>query len=176
MQINRLKLYAGKDDVFNVVIETPRSSRNKYAFDPETELFELKKVLPMGMTFPFDFGFFPSTISDDGDPLDVLILMDEPAFCGCKVEVRLLGTIEAVQYEKDKKERNDRLLAVAVNSKQHQRLSSIKDIEKKDLEEITYFFTSYNKLSGRKFEVINYGGPKTAIKSVKAAHEKFTRK
>jgi inorganic pyrophosphatase len=63
-----------------VVVETPKGSRNKYAFDPDNRVFELKKVLPAGMALPYDFGFLPSTKGGDGDPLDVLVLMDEPAF------------------------------------------------------------------------------------------------
>jgi inorganic pyrophosphatase len=65
-----------------VIIETPKGSRNKYAFDPKQRVFELKTVLPAGMFFPYDFGFIPSTVADDGDPIDVLVLMDEPAFPG----------------------------------------------------------------------------------------------
>jgi inorganic pyrophosphatase len=63
-----------------IVIETPKGSRNKYAFDGQENAFTLKKVLPAGMSFPYDFGFVPSTLAEDGDPLDVLVLMDEPAF------------------------------------------------------------------------------------------------
>src|SRR2546421_8211911 len=96
-----------------VVIETPKGSRSKYAFDPDQRAFKLKKVLPEGMVFPHDFGFIPSTEAEDGDPLDVLLLMDQPAFPGCLVEARLIGVIEGEQSEDGKKERNDRLLAVA---------------------------------------------------------------
>ena len=79
----------------NVVSETPKGCRNKYAFEPDLGLFVLKKVLPAGSVFPFDFGFVPSTKGEDGDPLDILVLMDEPAFCGCLVPSRLVGLIEA---------------------------------------------------------------------------------
>src|SRR5438477_12951430 len=74
-----------------VVIETPKGCRNKYAFDPEERIFSLKKVLPAGMSFPYDFGFIPSTISGDEDPLDALVLMDEPAFPGCRLKCRIVG-------------------------------------------------------------------------------------
>src|SRR3954463_445459 len=80
----RLKPFdSGDEQLLRVVIETPKGSRNKFAFDPKEHIFELKKVLPAGMTFPYDFGFVPSTEADDGDPVDVLVLMDEPAFAGC---------------------------------------------------------------------------------------------
>src|SRR5487761_874070 len=95
-----------------VVIETPKGSRNKYAFNTEDRVFELKKVLPAGMTFPYDFGFVPSTKADDGDPVDVLVLMDEPAFPGCLLKCRLIGVIEGEQGKKKESERNDRIVAI----------------------------------------------------------------
>ena len=78
----------------HVIIETPKGSRNKYAFDPQQKVFLLKRVLPAGMTFPYDFGFVPSTKAEDGDPTDVLVLMDEPAFPGCLLKCRIVGIIE----------------------------------------------------------------------------------
>src|ERR1700751_3300977 len=97
-----------------VVIETPKGSRNKYAFDPEKKIFKLKRVLPAGMAFPYDFGFIPSTKADDGDPVDVLVLMDEPAFPGCLLQCRVIGAIEGEQSDKkgNDKVRNDRIVAI----------------------------------------------------------------
>jgi inorganic pyrophosphatase len=90
--------------MLRVVIETPKGSRNKFAFDPKQYIFELKKVLPAGMTFPCDFGFVPSTEAEDGDPIDILVMMDEPAFRGCVLTCRPIGVIEGKQH--DKKERS----------------------------------------------------------------------
>src|SRR4030088_514114 len=110
---SRLKPVDPKDDeIIKVVIETPKGSRNKYAFDEDEKAFRLKKVLPAGMAFPYDFGFVPSTEAEDGDPLDVLVLMDEPAFPGCALTCRPIGVIEGEQGEKKDKERNDRIVAV----------------------------------------------------------------
>jgi len=81
----KLKPLVKDDGIVQVIIETPANSRNKFAFDPEQGIFALKKVLPAGMVFPYDFGFLPRTIAPDGDPIDVLLLMDEPAFPGCAV-------------------------------------------------------------------------------------------
>src|SRR3569833_4517481 len=103
-------------DILNAVIETARGCRNKFKYDPELRLFRLAHVLPAGAVFPFDFGFVPSTRGGDGDPLDVLVLMDEPAFPGCLIAARLLGAIEAEQGDEKKMERNDRLIAVAAES------------------------------------------------------------
>src|SRR5215204_3172003 len=113
------------------IIETPKGCRNKFHYDLEARLFMLGRPLPEGMMFPFDFGFIPSTLGEDGDPLDILVLMDEPAHVGCLVEVRIIGIIEAKQTEEGKTERNDRLIGVAVQSYDHERLKSITDVSTK---------------------------------------------
>src|SRR2546429_8363577 len=111
--LSRLNPLDSKDkQILRVVIETPKGSRNKFAFDPDEHIFELKKVLPTGMTFPYDFGFVPSTKADDGDPIDVLVLMDEPAFPGCVLSCRPIGVIEGEQSDNKNKGRNDRIVAV----------------------------------------------------------------
>src|ERR1700745_2256355 len=88
------------EETIHVIIETPKGCRNKYAFDQDDRIFALKKVLPAGMSFPYDFGFIPSTRAEDGDPMDVLVLMDEPAFPGCLVKCRPVGVIEGEQGKK----------------------------------------------------------------------------
>ena len=100
------------DGIIQVIIETPKGSRNNFAFDGEQNIFTVKAVLPAGMSFPYDFGFLPRTLAPDGDPIDVLLLMDEPAFPGIAVRARLIGIIEGEQTD-GKKIRNDRLIAVA---------------------------------------------------------------
>src|SRR5579872_5124757 len=102
------------ENKLQVIIETPKGSRNKYAFDPKQSVFALKKVLPAGMSFPYDFGFIPSTKAEDGDPTDVLVLMDEPAFPGCLLKCRIVGIIEGEQGKKKGAERNDRIVAIEV--------------------------------------------------------------
>src|SRR4051812_22835109 len=93
-----------------VVVDTPKGSRNKYKYDPERGVWRLGKALPLGAAFPFDFGFIPSTKGEDGDPIDALVIMDEPAFPGCVVSARLIGVIEAAQTENGKTVRNDRFV------------------------------------------------------------------
>src|SRR3954454_21727082 len=110
---NLESLAAFDGDNLTVIIETPKGSQNKYTYEPRLGAFILGGVLPAGAVFPFDFGFVPSTLAEDGDPLDVLVLMDGPAFTGCIVQCRPLGVIEAEQTEDGKKVRNDRLIAVA---------------------------------------------------------------
>jgi inorganic pyrophosphatase len=154
--------------ICRAIIETPKSYRNKFDYDPASGLFMLAGLLPEGMMFPFDFGFIPSTLGDDGDPVDILVLMDAPAHVGCLIEVRLIGVIEAQQTEDGKTERNDRLLGVAVHSYNHEDLRTIKDLSKTLRSQIEEFFVSYNKQRGKKFRVTGTGGPKKAVKVLQA--------
>jgi inorganic pyrophosphatase len=147
----------------HVVVETPKGSRNKVAFDPALGAFKLKGVLPEGHSFPYDFGFVPSTQAEDGDPLDVLLLLDAPTFPGCVVEARLLGAFEIEQQEKDGQTvRNDRLLAVAANSREHKGLHSFDDLSNELLHEIEHFFISYNQVKGQTLSVLRRVGPERA--------------
>src|SRR6202021_376082 len=120
--------------LLRVVIETPKGSRNKFALNQEQHIFELTKVLPAGMAFPYDFGFVPSTEADDGDPVDVLVLMDEPAFPGCVLTCRPIGVIEGEQIEKKDKNknkgkvRNDRIVAVEQDAHSWADIRNIDDL------------------------------------------------
>src|SRR5579872_6969192 len=127
--LSQLAPFANTGDL-RVVVETPRGSRNKYSYDPECDCMQLSTVLPEGMVFPYDFGFIPSTLGEDGDPLDILILMDAPAHVGCLIEVRVIGIIQAEQSQGSKTETNDRLLGVAIHSYDHEDLESIDDLSK----------------------------------------------
>src|SRR5438876_10334707 len=98
-----------------------------------------------GMMFPYDFGFIPSTLGEDGDPLDILVLMDAPAHVGCLIEVRVIGVIKAEQIDRGKTKSNDRLLGVAVHSYDHEDLETINDVSKTLLDQLEEFFISYNK-------------------------------
>src|SRR3979490_3120840 len=133
------------------IIETPKGSRNKYAFDPEQRVFQLKKVLPAGMAFPYDFGFIPSTKAEDGDPVDVLVLMDEPAFPGVLLKCRVVGIIEGEQGKKKNKERNDRIVAVEDGNHGYSHVKHVDDLGKKFVEEIEEFFVNYHELTGKKY-------------------------
>jgi len=153
--------------LLTVVVETPKGSRNKYAFDPEQKVFELKKVLPEGMSFPYDFGFVPSTQADDGDPLDVLVLMDEPAFPGCVLKCRPIGIIEGEQGGKKKSERNDRIIAVEHANHSFADIKTLDDLGKQFCRELEGFFVNYHKLSGKEYRVIGRKGPAAVRKLIK---------
>ena len=153
--------------VVRVIIETPKGSRNKYAFDSEQRIFELKKVLPAGMAFPYDFGFVPSTIAEDGDPTDVLVLMDEPAFPGCLLRCRFIGIIEGEQGKKKECERNDRIVAVEQENHSYAHVKHITDLGKKFVAELEEFFVNYHQLSGKEYRILDVRGPKEAQKRIK---------
>src|SRR5947209_2621230 len=142
-----------ENDRVVVIIETPKGSRNKYAFDPKERLFELKRVLPAGMAFPYDFGFVPSTLGGDGDPLDVLVLMDEPAFPGCKLTCRVIGVIEGEQGNKKDTERNDRVVAVENGNHSYAHVKRIDDLGKRFERELCEFFVNYHRLSGKEYRI-----------------------
>jgi len=160
-----------KDGTVQVIIETPKGSRNKFAFDPDQNIFALKKVLPAGMTFPYEFGFLPQTRAEDGDPIDVLLLMDEPAFPGCSVRGRLIGVIEGEQIDGKKKIRNDRLLAVAEANHMYANIRGLKDLPAQFLHELEDFFVNYHKLEGKEYRLLGCKGAPTALKLIKQAHK-----
>jgi inorganic pyrophosphatase len=160
-----------------IVIETPKGSRNKYDYNPESNAFELSKVLPEGMSFPFDFGFVPSTLGEDGDPLDVLILMDAPGVPGCTLNARALGAIEARQKEKGGDWfRNDRLIAIASQARIHERAKSIDDLGPHVLKDMKAFFIQYNELFNKRFECLKDVGPKGAAKLIEAGQRMLRKK
>jgi inorganic pyrophosphatase len=147
-------------------VETPKGSRNKYAYDEETEMMVLKKALPAGMVFPFDFGFIPSTIAEDGDPMDILILTDAPTFSGCLVHSKVLGIIKVEQEEDGRKVRNDRVIAVQLQSRLYSSAEHIEDLPNGLVKEIINFFASYNQLSEDHFNSLGNDGPDVAIKLI----------
>lgn len=155
-----------------VIIETPKGSRNKYAYDPEERIFALTKVLPAGMAFPYDFGFVPSTRGGDGDPLDVLVLMDEPAFAGCKLTCRIIGVIEGEQGDKKRTERNDRVVAVENDNHSFAHVKRIDDLGKRFERELEEFFVNYHRLSGKNYRILAVKGPAAARHCIKQARRR----
>ena len=154
----RIEPFDHESGELNVVIDTPKGSRNKYKYDEKLEIFKLAGVLAVGHSFPFDFGDIPNTLGEDGDPIDVLVLMDEPAFVGCLIPSRLIGVIEAEQTEDGKTTRNDRLIAVAANSRIHKNIKSLDDLNETLVGEIEHFFVAYNEAKGKKFRPLGRFG------------------
>jgi inorganic pyrophosphatase len=145
-----------------VVVDTAKGSRNKYKYDETLGLYRLSKVLPLGLTFPYDFGSIPSTRAEDGDPLDVLVLGEEALLPGFLVTVRLVGVIQAEQTEHGKTFRNDRLLGAIETPVNRPAIQTLAELPSERLDEIEYFFSAYNHLEGRHFKPIGRHGPATA--------------
>jgi inorganic pyrophosphatase len=159
-----------------VIIETPKGSRNKYAFDAEQRVFQLKKVLPAGMSFPYDFGFVPSTRAEDGDQVDVLVLMDEPAFPGCLLKCRVIGIIEGEESENKQKERNDRVVAIELENHSYAHVRHVRDLGKKFLRELEDFFVNYHELSDSEYRILDVRGPNEAQRRIKDGIKAVKRK
>lgn len=156
-----------KNNEVNVIIETPLKSRNKFAYDESSGLFKLKKAIPDGLAFPCDFGFIPNTRRQDGDPLDVVLLMDDYTFPGCLVECRVIGVIMVEEKKaKEKKIRNDRFIAVPAESKDDTHINHINDLNPNRLKAITEFLSIYN-YADKKIKVIGLDGPREALKLIK---------
>ncbi|MDP9120590.1 MAG: inorganic diphosphatase, partial [Acidobacteriota bacterium] len=153
MKLDEIEAWDPDSEHVNAIVETPKGSQVKFDYDEKRLLFKLGGILPQGSAFPFNFGFIPSTLGGDGDPLDVLVLMEEPVFAGCLVPSRLLGVIEAEQTDEEgSSSRNDRLIAVAVDSRAHGALESLKKLPPHLVEEIEHFFIAYNEMRGKKFK------------------------
>ncbi len=173
-KVKRAEKTRSLNGAIDVMVETPKGSRNKFKFDEQFSRFRLDKVLPAGADFPYDFGFIPGTRADDGDPIDVLLLMDQPAFAGCIVPSRIVGVIEAEQVEADgKKTANNRLLAVAQEAHDYRNLQSIDDLDQNLIDELGHFFVSYHAQRNSKFRIRGTHGPKHALRLVKKAIDRY---
>ncbi len=169
MNVLHLPHHLNRQDMScRVVVETPKGSRSKFDYDEASGLFELAGLLPEGMSFPLDFGFFPSTKAEDADPLDVMVLHDEPVPVGALLTVRLIGVIQAEQTEDGKTVRNDRLLAVTACSHQYEEIRDIDALGKTFIEHLTKFWVNYNALKGKSFKVLAVRGPDAAADAIDA--------
>jgi inorganic pyrophosphatase len=159
-------------DQIVVIVETPKGCRNKYAYDEKERVFRLKRVLPAGMGFPYDFGFIPSTRAEDGDPLDALVLMDGPAFTGCRLSCRPVGIIEGEEGDKGEATRNDRIVCVEQGNHAFTHVKRVEDLGAAFEREIEEFFVNYHKLSGKKYRVLGIKGTAQARKRIKACRNR----
>jgi inorganic pyrophosphatase len=169
MNVLEMKPYDKSPAALNVIVETPRHSRNKFKFDSEKQILLLKRILPAGMVFPFDFGFVPSTLADDGDPLDVMLLTEAPLVAGTLCIARPVGAISAEQTEKGKTVRNDRIVAVNKESQDYAKVKTIRDIGPQILKEFEMFFVNYHGLQGRTFKVLSVSGARQAKSLIEKA-------
>ena len=159
--------FSKNEKYINAIIETPKGCAAKYNYDEETEMFKLKKILPEGMVFPFHFGFIPGTKAEDGDPRDVLVLLDEPSWPGCFIKCKLIGVMEAEESEDGKTNRNDRLIATAAASEKYNKIRDLTSMDEYLEKEIENFFNTYNNLEKKDFKVIAKKGADTAKALIK---------
>jgi inorganic pyrophosphatase len=170
---NLLKLPTWADDEHvYAIVETPRGSTCKLDFDPELSVFVLAKPLMAGLSYPYDWGFIPSTKAEDGDPLDVLIIHDAQTYPGVVLRCRPVGVLEVEQKSKNKKERNDRVFAVPNRSPLESDLKDIRHLPARAHEELEKFFQATNALEDKELLFLGWRGPNQAIKTIKRLSKK----
>ena len=173
---SELPAWDASSGLLHVLVDTPKNSPIKFKYDRETRCYTISHILPPGAVFPFDFGSIPSTLAEDGDPLDVLILMEEPAFAGCLVRVRLVGVLAAKQTQEGKTNRNDRLIGAADASRAYRGVKTLRDVPAHLLKEIEHFFVSYNEERGRDFRLLGRYSQTRAARLVQEGERRFQRK
>jgi inorganic pyrophosphatase len=160
----------------HAVIETPRDTRHKYAFEPKLGIFKLKQTLPEGLEWPYDYGFVPRTLADDGDPLDVLVLSTIPTFTGCLLETRVLGI---VRLKKNGVE-NDRVIAAPPRqsgvSQRSDAFDDIDDVPKETIGDVCRFLVEYSEEEGNKIEFRGVRSRKKAMAAIETAIKAYEKR
>ncbi len=141
-----------KAGLISVLIEIPGGSKNKYEFDKDLQAFALDRVLYSSVQYPYDYGFVPNTLADDGDPLDGMVLMDEPTFPGCVIAARPIGMLEMI----DGGDRDEKILCVPDKDPRYTEVKSLKDVAPHKLEEIAEFFRTYKNLEKKVTEILGW--------------------
>ncbi len=153
------------------MIEIPRGSRNKYEYDHERGVFRLDRVLYSSMHYPTDYGFLPATLSGDGDPLDVLVVVDEPTFPGCLMRVRPIGTLIMI----DEKGEDEKILAVPVDDPRFRGILDLPDLAEHWQREISAFFRTYKELQGVQTDVRDWSPAEAAWHVIEECQERFRK-
>ena len=168
---NFLTLPVGESspEVINAVVEIPLGEVNKYEYDKTLHLFRLDRNLHSPVHYPGDYGFIPSTLSGDGDPLDVLVLVDAPSFAGCLIEVRPIGMLEMI----DQGKLDEKILAVGLNNPRYRDVRNYSEIYPHVLREILHFFSIYKDLEGKRTEMVGWHNSAKARAVVVESHERF---
>ncbi|WP_448564347.1 inorganic diphosphatase [Trichothermofontia sp.] len=151
MDLNRIPAQP-KPGLINVLIEIPAGSRNKYEFDKDLNAFALDRVLYSSVQYPYDYGFVPNTLADDGDPLDGMVMMDQPTFPGCVITARPIGMLLMV----DGGDRDEKILCVPDKDPRYAEVKSLKDVASHRLDEIAEFFRTYKNLEKKVTEILGW--------------------
>ena len=161
----KLSTWADKSCLY-AVVETPRGSRAKLEYDPKLRVFTLAKPLLVGLTYPYDWGFIPSTKADDGDPIDVLIIHDAATYPGLVLRCKPIGVLEILQKKKGKEERNDRIFVVPDRSPFEADLTDIRRLPKRAVKELERFFEATDALEQKQLKFLGWRGPTHAVKMI----------
>lgn len=156
-------------DALNIVVDTAKGQHSKYKYDAKLGLFRFQKLLPLGQSFPFNFGFLPSTTGGDDDPLDVLLLGEEPIPIGTLVLGAILGVLEAEQTQEGKTNRNDRVLAAPLNASSRKLVQPEIELNDDVTQSIEKFFVTYNQMQGRTFKPLGTHGKDRALQIIRRA-------
>jgi inorganic pyrophosphatase len=165
----RLPIGHGAPKLVNAVIEIPRDSVNKYEYDKQLHVFRLDRTLFSPVHYPGDYGFIPSTLGRDGDPLDVLVLVEAPSFPGCLMEVRPIGVLRMV----DQGQGDEKILAVAESDPLYREVKDCSQVFSHTLRGIEHFFSVYKALEGKKTELAGWDGVDAARKIISEGQERF---
>jgi inorganic pyrophosphatase len=153
----------------NAVVEIPQGSVHKYEYDKKLHVFRLDRTLYSPVHYPGDYGFIPSTLGLDGDPVDILVLVDAPSFPGCVIEVRPIGVLRMI----DQGEHDEKILAVVENDPVYRQIREGKEVFPHRLREIEHFFSIYKSLEGKKTEIAGWSGAEAAHKLIKEGQTRF---
>jgi inorganic pyrophosphatase len=164
--LSKLPTWADKQRI-HAIVETPRGSRSKLEYDPKLKAFTLAKPLLAGLTYPYDWGFIPSTKAEDGDPLDVLIIHEAATFPGVVLSCIPIGILEVLQTSKGKEERNDRIFALPDRSPFEGDIQDIRDLPARAIQELERFFEATDALENKELRFLGWHGPGRAVKSIK---------
>ncbi len=164
----------GRDcpEIVNMIVEIPKNSANKYEYDGKLGVFRLDRALYSPMHYPGDYGFIPGTVSDDGDPLDVLVLTDEPSFPGVLISVRPVGFLEMV----DQDEPDQKVLAVPNRNPRFDQIHTIDQVFPHNLREIEHFFAIYKELEGKHTEMRGWRGPRETRELIRRCRGQYLEK
>ncbi len=156
-------------EVVRAIIEIPQNSANKYEYDGTLGVFRMDRALYSPMHYPGDYGFIPGTLADDNDPLDVLVLVQQPSFPGCLIEVRPVGMLNMV----DNNERDQKVLAVPTKNPRYDQIHTMDQIFSHVKREIEHFFSIYKELEGKVTKMQGWGGPREVRKAISEARERY---
>ena len=167
-----LPIGEGAPDEVNAVIEIPRGQTNKYEYDKQLHVFRLDRNLYSPVHYPGDDGFIPGTLSDDGDPLDVLVLVDAPSFTGCLMTVRPIGMLEMV----DQGKKDEKILAVGTNNPIFNDVRDYSKLYPHLLREIEHFFTIYKELEAKTTRITGWHNAERARLTVRECQTRHKEK